>query len=40
MSIRSLGTFERVDSGVGLLWLKVFQRWLAPQDGSQRWEER
>jgi hypothetical protein len=40
MSIRSLDIFERVDSGVGLLWLKVFRRWLATQDGSQRREGR
>jgi hypothetical protein len=40
MLIRSLDTFERVDSGVGLLWLKVLRRWLAAQDGSQRREGR
>jgi hypothetical protein len=40
MSIRSLDTFERVDLGVGLLWLKVFRRWLATQDGLQRREGR
>jgi hypothetical protein len=40
MSIRSLDIFERVDSGVGLLWLKVFRRWLATQDGLQRREGR